>query len=271
MVSAIAYSLDNKFKFKIFSVPANFAPKNGWTEFFLPFCDENNDHFNFKYNHRSCQKNSLFFKARLFWRNYFKKQFFTWQFFEKLVPGMYINDKPELYKNICDMIWRFNENTQNDINEKIAGLNLPENYISLQIRRGDKWELERVETPELDLYIEQIQELNKGRQLEIKDLFVFCDDYRDYSYLVNKYPDYNFYTLTQTTEKGYFNKQFTKLDWNIKRDNLIKLFANIEIIRKSEYFIGTYWANPLYFLQKIMGNDKVFRLESLIEKQKESV
>jgi hypothetical protein len=45
MILAMLYCLENKIKFILYSKDANFGYKNGWTDYFLPFCEEERDRF----------------------------------------------------------------------------------------------------------------------------------------------------------------------------------------------------------------------------------
>ena len=45
------------------------------------------------------------------------------------------------------------------------------------------------------------------------------------------------------------------------RKDMIKLFASMEILRKSNYFVGTYSANPGMFLGMCMEKDKTFGVD----------
>ena len=47
MIFAIAYTEINNINFKLFSKNANFSIENGWTDYFLPFCDEVEDDFDY--------------------------------------------------------------------------------------------------------------------------------------------------------------------------------------------------------------------------------
>ena len=52
MIFAIAYCEINNINFKLFSKNANFSIENGWTDYFLPFCEEVEDNFHLRYNRR---------------------------------------------------------------------------------------------------------------------------------------------------------------------------------------------------------------------------
>ena len=52
MILAIIYCLQYHIKFSMYSLDANFKYKEGWRDFFMPFCDEISDSFHHKYNMR---------------------------------------------------------------------------------------------------------------------------------------------------------------------------------------------------------------------------
>ena len=50
MVNAILYCLTHRIRFQLYSENANFGTGIGWTEYFLPFCEEVHEKFHKKYN-----------------------------------------------------------------------------------------------------------------------------------------------------------------------------------------------------------------------------
>ena len=54
MLVAAGYCLKHKLRFKLFSEDSNFAEKNGdgFSTFFIPFCEEVREPFHHRYNHR---------------------------------------------------------------------------------------------------------------------------------------------------------------------------------------------------------------------------
>ena len=51
MINAILYCLLNGYRFQLYSEDANFGTGKGWTEYFLPFCEEVHEPF-----HQGCRR-----------------------------------------------------------------------------------------------------------------------------------------------------------------------------------------------------------------------
>lgn len=69
-------------------------------------------------------------------------------------------------------------------------------------------------------------------------MFIFTDDYRNVEAIREARPSWNVYTLCREDERGYYNNAFNKAEWEYKRDNLIKLFAMVEICISSDLHLG---------------------------------
>lgn len=137
------------------------------------------------------------------------------------------------YARMASLCLRYNEETAHEILQLIASVNLPDKYTSIQIRGGDKLlELQDIKSEEFFLKI-----LERKCSSE-KNFFVFSDDYRKIEYLRKQRPDWNIYTLTRESEKGYYNAQFNKLTGEQKRKDVIKVFAMVEICILAETHIG---------------------------------
>ena len=50
MLNAMLFCLQHKIQFKLYSDDANFRYKEGWTDYFMPFCEEVHEGFHHKYN-----------------------------------------------------------------------------------------------------------------------------------------------------------------------------------------------------------------------------
>ena len=101
------------------------------------------------------------------------------------------------------MVWRFNVETKHEVAKAINRIKLPKEYLAIQIRRGDKLELEKQKTVNHNDYILALQKVSS-----IKNIFVFCDDHRNSQYLVDTYPYFQFYTLCTPYEFGYIHQEF---------------------------------------------------------------
>jgi IS1 family transposase len=115
---------------------------------------------------------------------------------------------------------------------------LPDNYLSCHIRRGDK----NTETDYIPLekYIENIAERDV--------VFVLTDDYTVYETLQQENPKRKWHTICNKSDRGYNQCQLDRSNVKQKTQAMIKLFASIEIMNKSELFIGTKTSNPSVFM-----------------------
>jgi len=160
----------------------------------------------------------------------------------------------DVSRGIVKMIYRFNANTKAEIEKMIASANLPAKYVSVNIRRGDK-DTEWNFIP-ASRFMDEIT-----KRTNLKEVFVLTDDYRVIEDLQKDYPDFYFFTLVNKEERGYVHADFIKLSADKKREDMIKLFSSIEIMRASELSIGAYTTNPGIFLGMTMPEDKFISLQ----------
>lgn len=264
MLFVILYCLDNKIKFVPYFKEANFSNTEGWGEFFKPFCEEFGCEISPSINHRekkAIHKNILFkLYAGIFKRKH-GISYLTYEIFPKICESDftgknfnidYLGLKGDLNQvsiQLAKMIWRFNQSTEDSVEQIVNSLNLPEKYVAIHTRGGDKI-IEVKKACNLVSVHSFMKNVKAGS--ELRDIFVFADDYRHVEQLRSEYSDYNFYTLCQETERGYFNTEFQALDWADKKKNLLKLFANVEICSKSNLFFATGQANPDFFIDMLI-------------------
>lgn len=264
MIAAMLHCDLNNIQFQLYADNANFSNKKGWKEFFQPFCPLIHNKLATKYNYRhymgyeeKIKKNAFKIKLCKFLLGV---DFFT---FEKFFSPMFAAAPSEkefwnLATNYAKLIWRFNKETQAEIDALIESLNLPKNYLALQLRRGDKKDLENTDSPDLSLYANVIN------NSKVKTVFVLTDDYNDFTALKNLCAkDIQLHTLCATNDFGYYNEIFNNLPWDIKRQKLLKLIASVEIMRNAQFCYGTRIANLSWFLKIIMDDTNFSYIESV--------
>lgn len=267
MILAILYCLTNKIQFILYSEDANFGYKKGWSDYFLPFCDEITNSFHKKYNFRDFD----FLRQRLTRKDKLKIRVY------KILNGvdfltqdlwLHIRDRnheneiyniPELgiinsslrdtCKSLIIMTWKYDAEIGSIIKNKIKSLNLPAEYIGFHIRRGDK-NIEHKSTG-TTLYFERIKDLN------IKNIFISTDDYNVILEVKNdSYTHWNFFSLCREDQVGYDHEQYKKLDKNRIKEEQIDLLTSIDILSNSHYFTGTFSSNIGMFMGMKMGANK---------------
>lgn len=272
MMEFMLFCYQHHIRFELYADDANFSKPdgNGWEELFEPFCPINHDPLNRKANYRPTDYLSQIRPHRLWTKGYyyprklkkrtgadyltqdvwcmcisdeFKKSEIKWPLFDMdgtcetefaKLSSVAICPKPEIRAKM---------------DELIAGLHLPEHYISMQVRGGDKY-LEYDELVEADAFIEKVEELN----LDTKNIFVFTDDYGNVTYIKEKRPEWNIMTLTREDERGYYNSEFNKQDWEFRKANLIKLLAIIEVCVKADRHIGSNQSCVDMYLRSMKGD-----------------
>ncbi|KLI53440.1 hypothetical protein [Brachyspira hyodysenteriae] len=266
MVLGILYCLVNKIQFKLYSKTANFSSSGlGWEEFFIPFCNQTDEDMHSLFNGRSINKSleeynylkklyNIDYMVYDIWGNIrsknFKKSFF---YIEELgIKGNLRESVGLILKNI----YRFNYNTKKEINTLIKSVNLPNKYIAAHIRSGDK--IIECNLINYRQYMEIIQ-----KYTDIKDLFIFTDDYTIIENIKKYYNEYNIFTLTNKNEKGYVLDELNSKSNKEKHNELIKLFAMVEISYKSELCFGSYTTNPSMFISAMMEKDRFIEVDSL--------
>lgn len=256
MLECMLYCYTHKLQFVLYADDANFS-NAGWTDFFEPFCEQShnslNKYANYRYKNHFRWKGfplpNLIFR-RLVLPGILKKQehakWLTQDLFDKFVAADF-KKYPFVWKSLGvenglvgrdfaklrSLALRYNEETKNEVEKRIASLDLPEHYASIQIRGGDKSE-EFDKLIDADYCLDVIEKSG----IAIDALFVFTDNYLNVERLKEKRPEWKIYTLTREEERGYYNSNFNKQGWDFRKDNLLKLFSIVEICIKSDVHFG---------------------------------
>lgn len=292
MILAMLYCLDNSIRFTLYSSDANFGYHEGWTDFFLPFCQEDKNHYHSRYNSRrplhlnkisniqiiNFVYNRMFnplikkmsrVQNRVVRRRYFpesRTSYFTYELWDRfhsvdmekvpyVIPALGIKgDITDAGKVLIDLTWRYQPVVEQQIDQIITAVALREPYVGFHIRAGDKF-VEH-ELKQIHTYIEKAETL-----ISLRTAFVLTDDYRIFMELKGQYPTWKFYTLCDEGSTGYYHNAFSKEDKTYKRDQHIKLFASVDMLSKAELFIGTFNSNVGMFLGMRLEKNKCFGID----------
>jgi hypothetical protein len=279
------YCQQNEIALELFEKNSIFSSNNSWSEFFNPYFPIRTEEFHRFYNPRDyfgevswkqilnnfiiTQKAIFLLKHRIVGQNLKKMHAFDYYTYElfasardrnlehitiELTEENFRGSLKAFFKHCVDRIYQFTKSTLNDINQLIKPLNIPTEYIGVHIRLGDKSTEANVFS--VSEYLRKIKEVST-----CKNIFVLTDDYRAIEELAKLEPTYNIYSFCQTNEYGYVHSEFVSLEDSKKRLAMLRLFASMEILKKSDFFIGTYSSNPGMFLGAIMDSNKVHCLD----------
>ena len=263
MILAMVYCLMHRIRFSLYSEHAWFNEK-GWTEFFMPFCPEEKSRLNLKLNAQRELPPPDAKRTRLL-TAYAKIRYgidlFTWELWKEFrdreleqtffdVPELGIHgDLREACRVINDMVWRYNQETQSEVNQLIESIHLPETYLGFHIRGGDKFKEDDLQP--ISSYFDEM-----SRHSACRDAFILTDDYRIIQTIGKEYPEWTLYTLCTEEEHGYYHQQFMQESPDFIRQQTLRLFASTDILRRSEFFIGTFTSNPGMYLGMLMDRDR---------------
>lgn len=258
------FCLQNKLRLELYSKDATFTFGNGWTEYFEPFCPEfkndyigkriSRDYINNHHDKHICYLYKIFTRNDIlndiYW--YCRSGWFEHSHF--CIPELGIDGNiRQAMKVIIPIVYRFNDKYTAIIDKFIEDLKLPDEYISLHVRAGDKITERKLITPQD--YLEKAK-----LHSDCHNIFVATDDYRIFELLRDNNPEYTFYTSTSPEDKGNNTEMFFESPQdNIKR-NLIEMFSSIELFIKSKLFIGTYSSNPGLFVG-MLADDKMIGMD----------
>lgn len=258
MIFAVLYCLKYGYKFKLYSRDANFGFSKGWDDYFLPFCEETKLSWHHHFNKRTVPPliskenriEKILYKS---YRKFFKKTCLTFDLWNEFLSYKFNDehfDIPELGINgnlnsacntMLKSIYRFKPEIQNAIDNYRKEIGLPAEYVSFQIRRGDK-NIEKEYIPVENFFEYIIANYNT------KNLFILADDYTSIIEASEKYPQYNIFTLAVPDDGGYIHAEFIKLSNISKKEKIVRLLASIEIMREAQNILGAFVANTELFL-----------------------
>jgi hypothetical protein len=268
MIFAMLYCLENKIRFVLYSRDANFGYDSGWSDYFMPFCEEDDDPFHAKYNFR--YPRGILHLAMLpqipFYHWTHRNTRLTFEVFKSIrnrkqekkhfyIPELGIDGGlQDACRVLVDITWRYNLETQERITRLISSLQLPEKYAGVHIRGGDKV----IEVPQQPVtkYLHKLLEVSGE-----KNVFIFTDDYRFIDEWCRQNNEFVVHTLIGKDERGYFHAEFRTQDKAFIKRSQDKLWASIDIFSMAQTFVGTFSSNIGIYLGMRMPQEKVFGVD----------
>jgi hypothetical protein len=252
MILAMLYCLEHRIRFQLYSRDANFRIKRGWTDYFCPFTEESASRFHSEYNCRSLLEfEAKSREAKRFVRLYkalTRTSFLTHDLFEEIrvfakTPRNFQIDHLKIdggiqqaARALVNLTWRYNRETGEWVEHAIAELNLPDRFVGIHIRSGDK--LIESTPYELAKYMDLA-----ARSSAVRSAFIATDDFTNIEKLQKSFPDWDFRFLSRPHSRGYHQSYFDQLPSLEKRSSLLELFASVEVLARSELFVGTFTSN----------------------------
>jgi len=258
-VLAIYFCITHNIKFRFSSKWANFKYDKGWEDFFLPISPERNFfldqyHFNERWELKPQRRRDILFKRIYQIYRYFSHiKYLTYELYPLIrkqpLDQQFVHEPLGLNGNLCencrlinDMLWHFNDQTLKSIEERISRIELPKHYVSMHIRRGDKFG--EIAHTDLNKYVDKALEKCESASF----FYVSTDDFSVVEALRFQYPDFTFLTLTKPEQRGYYQHEYEVKSAEWRKNEMLDFFASIEIMAKSELYVGTLSSNVGMFM-----------------------
>jgi len=277
MVNAMLYCLDHRIQFQLYSDDANFGTGVGWTEYFLPFCEQRHEAFHQKYNfHRLPSWSGILRICRgqkslgpVAWKT--KKTLKTIigrvvsrrAYGEKVLLGQDVPKEtlpryviPELgidgdylstFSLLARMVWRLQPDIRRQVDNLKTSFAMPPVYSGVQIRGGDKISETKL--------IDGNAIISKLNPHDGECLFILTDDYRQYLQAQKDFPALRIMTLCQVGETGYNHKQFCQNDAQNKKKAITRLIISVDLLLSCRSFVGSMTTGPSVFIMMLRHND----------------
>lgn len=277
MINAMLYCLSQRIRFQLYSDDANFGTGIGWTEYFLPFCEEVHETFHKKYNfHRLpswrrilklCKRQKavgpIAWKIKSFWKTIIGRLIAFGVYHEYVLFAQDVSADPDMQYDIpklgikCSyyeayglfarMVWRFQPDMLYQKIRYKEKLNLPPHYDGIHIRGGDKlMETELISGTR----IMHVLNPNPGTCV-----FILTDDYRQYQELQANYPNIRLLTLCRPEERGYLHKAFSHKSSQSRQEAIVRLLISVDLLLHSRSFVGSITTGPSVFIMKLREDD----------------
>ena len=267
MVLAVVYCIKNNIRFEMNSSYSNFKIQKGWDDYFEPFFKENNLFLNKYINYRPYNISAKNIKLEKRLKKIFNIDLFTQDIWNDIRSTKFWNSQivnKDLGINetllqtgewITSLCYNFKPKVQESICKVKNDLCLPEEYIGIHIRRGDK--IKETQFINIESYFELATRLT-----HIRSVFISTDDYRTILEIKNKYQEWRIFYDIDVNASGYDQNVFSRKLKRQKFKDLIYLFSNVETLSESKIFIGTISTNIGMFVGMRRGNEKCYYLDS---------
>ncbi len=265
LLLGVLYAAQYQYQFVLYAQDKNLCMPNGWEDVFLPFCPR----FSFSLIGRSiligtnhnCRRNKLTSLYKMFSEDITEDDVFWYTHTNRFAVAEY--NIPELgikgdihqaMRRLIPLVYRFNPFYRNKIDELKATIKLPDQYVGIHIRVGDK--ANEVEIIPPHRYLDKM----KCYTSEI-NTFIYTDNIHVVNELRRCDKDLFLYSFVDDKDQGFDMKTVTNMSDEDRQLQLIKMFASIEVLLCSVLFVGTYSSNPGMFIGMLLDKKHIIGMD----------
>ena len=278
---ALAKVYADKYNYRLLVNSRNWNSKidNGLSDWFIPYFEETHSILTYQekiYNNEKPWIGKIYYNPSAFW-GYWRERLYNKIFkffnptallskesFQRMHSGDFLSQYSEgellnAVSNSFKKFYKYNALTQNNISEKKQYINIPDNYISVHIRRGDKIVTGEMEDINLNIYVDAIR---KYRYIS-NNIYIATDDVTVISYISKKLSDIDIkiYYNKENKLKGFDEKTYNLKSDSVRRDEVLNMLFDMDMMINSSFFIGTFSSNVGCVVAMYLGLDKCHSID----------
>ena len=278
---ALAKVYADKYNYRLLVNSRNWNSKidNGLSDWFIPYFEETHSILTYQekiYNNEKPWIGKIYYNPSAFW-GYWRERLYNKIFkffnptallskesFQRMHSGDFLSQYSEgellnAVSNSFKKFYKYNALTQNSISEKKQYINIPDNYISVHIRRGDKIVTGEMEDIDLNIYADTIRKYSYISN----NIYIATDDVTVISYISKKMSDIdtNIYYNKEDKLKGFDEKTYNLKSDSVRRDEVLNMLFDMDMMINSSFFIGTFSSNVGCVVAMYLGLDKCHSID----------
>ena len=278
---ALAKVYADKYNYRLLVNSRNWNSKidNGLSDWFIPYFEETHSILTYQekiYNNEKPWIGKIYYNPSAFW-GYWRERLYNKIFkffnptallskesFQRMHSGDFLSQYSEgellnAVSNSFKKFYKYNALTQNSISEKKQYINIPDNYISVHIRRGDKIVTGEMEDIDLNIYADAIRKYSYISN----NIYIATDDVTVISYISKKLSDIdtNIYYNKENKLKGFDEKTYNLKSDSVRRDEVLNMLFDMDMMINSSFFIGTFSSNVGCVVAMYLGLDKCHSID----------
>ena len=278
---ALAKVYADKYNYRLLVNSRNWNSKidNGLSDWFIPYFEETHSILTYQekiYNNEKPWIGKIYYNPSAFW-GYWRERLYNKIFkffnptallskesFQRMHSGDFLSQYSEgellnAVSNSFKKFYNYNALTQNSISEKKQYINIPDNYISIHIRRGDKIVTGEMEDINLNIYVDAIRKYSYISN----NIYIATDDVTVISYISKKLSDIdtNIYYNKENKLKGFDEKTYNLKSDSVRRDEVLNMLFDMDMMINSSFFIGTFSSNVGCVVAMYLGLDKCHSID----------
>jgi len=153
-----------------------------------------------------------------------------------------------------------NRETSSQIEQRKRQLQLPDVYLGVHIRRGDKIATHEMHDIHLDQYVQAILQ----HKAVSHNVYIATDDVSVVDYVRQKTggQGINIFYNSQNKGQGFDESTFNHASKEVRKEETLNVLLDMDVLVHSTFFIGTYTSNLSRVVPFFLGLDRCVSLDS---------